>query len=130
MRTLDVCELIDALKCCAAEKNSCGKCPAKGVPSCYEAIKEAAAEELDRLFSAANKLWTASDVAMPDKELAEYTARHPEEGGVVEVLVMIRGATEPTVLLYDGEGFTDLNGDQYTVDFWQPMPRPPKTVTG
>ncbi len=123
-------ELLEALRCCAAEKNQCKECPAGKMQDCYESVKIQAAETIERLFEAAHRLWTPSDVAMPDRELAEYTARHPEEGGVVEVLVMVRGATEPTVLLYDGENFTDTNGDRYAVDYWQPLPLPPKVVTG
>lgn len=126
---LEMDELLEALRRCT--KNECEQCPAECTAAdCYEEIKRQAAETIERLFEAAHRLWTASDVAMPDRELAEYTARHPEEGGVVEVLVMVCGATEPTVLLYDGENFTDTNGDTYKVDYWQPMPLPPKVVTG
>ncbi|MBE6767368.1 MAG: hypothetical protein E7549_00480 [Ruminococcaceae bacterium] len=133
---LQLDKLLEALQCCTNDfaqcdaYDRCEECPAREAPNCYEEIKRQAAETIERLFEAAHQLWTMSDVAMPDRELAEYSARHPEEGGVVEVLVMVHGATEPTVLLYDGDVFMDANGDRYKVDYWQPMPLPPKVVTG
>ncbi len=98
--------------------------------NCCKAIRQQAVDTIEQLFEMVHRLWTASDVALPDEELAAYNARHPEEGGVIEVLVMVRDATEPTVLLYDGENFMDQNGERYKVDFWQAMPQPPKVVTG
>ena len=99
-------------------------------PNCCKVIRQKAVDMIEQLFEMTHRLWTASDVALPDEELAAYNTRHPEEGGVIEVLVMVRDATEPTVLLYDGESFMDQNGERYMVDFWQPMPQPPKVVTG
>lgn len=102
----------------------------EGCPNCCKEIRQKAVDTIEQLFEMTHRLWTASDVVLPDEELAAYNARHPEEGGVIEVLVMVRDATEPTVLLYDGESFMDQNGERYKVDFWQPMPQPPKAVTG
>ena len=127
---LEMEDLVEALRLCAGEKNRCLECPARRLSDCYEDVKIQAADTIERFYDIAHRLWVSIDVGRPEKELAEYSARHPEEGGVVEVLVMVRGATEPTVLLYDGENFTDTNGDTYKVDYWQPMPLPPKVVTG
>ena len=43
-----------------------------------------------------------------------------------EFIVMIRGATNATTLLFDGEAWVDENGDPYNVTHWMPLPEPPE----
>jgi hypothetical protein len=61
---------------------------------------------------------------LPDEnDVAKYIEErsyHPE------FLVMIKGATEPTVLQYDGELWSDDLGMTYSVTHWMPLPEPPK----
>ena len=70
--------------------------------------------------------WIRTEDRLPDRELAVHKSRFPEDG-ILEVIVMIRDAAEPTVLLYDGESFMDLNGELYAVTHWMPLPKPPKS---
>ena len=63
--------------------------------------------------------WHPADVDFPTDEMLA-------ENG--EFIVMIRGASNPTTLLYDqdyGVWCTDYE-DTYSVDWWMPLPVPPK----
>lgn len=74
-------------------------------------------------------LWIPVTVRLPDKELEEHREKNDEDD--LEVIVMIKGAKEPTTLFYDEEGefygvFEDGETVFYLVTHWMPMPNPPK----
>lgn len=71
--------------------------------------------------------WISVKERLPDEELAEYKEKYGGEKEL-EVLVMIEGAKEPTVLSYDGEEFHYYDGKVYPVGCWQPLPLPPITA--
>lgn len=61
---------------------------------------------------------------LPDEnDVAEYIEKYSY---APEFLVMIKGATEPTVLQYDGELWSDDLGMTYSVTHWMPLPEPPQ----
>lgn len=68
--------------------------------------------------------WIPVSERLPDEnDVAEYIEKHSY---APEFLVMIKGATEPTVLQYDGELWSCDLGQTYTVTHWMPLPKPPK----
>ena len=80
------------------------------------------------LFETAPDNWIPVTKRLPDKEFWEHQKQFEDED--LEVLVMIKGAKLPTMLLYNAEGeFYEMHGDGatfYIVTHWQPMPEPPK----
>ena len=61
---------------------------------------------------------------LPDaNDVAEYIEKNSYSP---EFIVMIKGATEPTVLKYDGELWSCDLGQTYNVTHWMPLPEPPK----
>ncbi len=77
--------------------------------------------EVPKLYTSG---WISVKERLPDEELEKY---REEWGGEekLEVIVMIKGAREPTALEYDGECFTYCDGKEYPVEYWQPLPNPP-----
>lgn len=72
--------------------------------------------------------WIPVTERLPDKELWEYQKKYNEDN--MEVLVMIKGAKEPTTLHYGDEGdFDDDEGNSWLVTHWMPLPEPPHEDT-
>ena len=68
--------------------------------------------------------WIPVSERLPDEnDVAEYIEKYSY---APEFLVMIKGATEPTVLLYDGELWSCDLGQTYDVTHWMPLPELPK----
>lgn len=74
--------------------------------------------------------WIPVTERLPDKEFWEHQKQFEDED--LEVLVMIKGARLPTMLLYNAEGeFYEQHSDGqtfYIVTHWKPMPEPPETA--
>ena len=71
--------------------------------------------------------WTPVTERLPDKELWEYQKKYNQDN--MEVLVMIKGAKEPTTLYYGDDGdFNDDEGNSWLVTHWMPLPETPKEV--
>lgn len=64
--------------------------------------------------------WFSVEQRMPDEELRRYRERY--EDGEVSLIVLIKDATFPTELFYDGYSFVDYDGDSYDVTHWMSMP--------
>ena len=65
--------------------------------------------------------WISVKERLPDRELMRHKEKYPKEDRV-EVIVHIDGATEPTVLEYDGERFADCFSAVYRITHWMPLP--------
>lgn len=63
--------------------------------------------------------WHPADVDWPTDEMLQENS---------EFIVMIRGAANPTTLLYeaDCDEWVDEDDNAYIVDWWMPLPVPPK----
>ena len=87
------------------------------------AAERAAREEYDKGYKAGYK---AGYAASEKNRSWNPASEPPKEAG--EYIVMIRGATIPTTLYYGpGTGtWHELDGDEYPVTHWQPMPDPPE----
>lgn len=76
--------------------------------------------------------WISVKDRMPIYEYKEFKRMYPNDGFYEEdfkVIVMIEGASIPTVLCTDGIDFWEIvNGycQYYDVTHWQPLPEPPK----
>lgn len=68
--------------------------------------------------------WISVEQRMPDEELRAYRERY--EDGDVSLIVLIKDATVPTELFYNGYEFVDYDGDSYYVTHWMSMPPHPK----
>lgn len=84
----------------------------------YEAGKEAGTPK-----------WIPVEERLPYAEWDEHVAKYPDED--LEVLVMIKGAKEPTTLYFNDEGeFYAYDGycggTFYLVTHWMLKPKPPK----
>lgn len=69
--------------------------------------------------------WIPTSERLPDEELRAYKEKYPKEE-CVEVIAVIQGSSDSTVLTYDGEYFEDFYGNAYSVSHWMPMPEAPK----
>lgn len=58
--------------------------------------------------------------------IEERLPENPNDSDMEEYNVMIRGAKVPTSLTYTGKGKWWGDNYFYTVDYWQPLPQPPK----
>lgn len=70
--------------------------------------------------------WVSVDERLPIKEMEEYRAKY--NGEDPEFIVMIKGASEPTCLTFNGRKWITEIGDPYTVTHWMSLPRTPKEV--
>lgn len=87
-----------------------------------------AIEIVDQVAEEYNNGWIPCSERLPS---AEETWNYVEEDDVYEpneFIVMINGATLPTVLFYDSisNEWTDGDDEVYKVIAWQPLPAPPK----
>lgn len=120
-------ELIQALQMCS--KVRCQDC-LKEHTVCYRRKWMAdAAIRLETLLAKNKQLcWIPVTERLPDKEFWEHQKQFEDED--LEVLVMIKGAKLPTMLLYNAEGeFYEQSCDGtifYIVTHWMPMPEPTK----
>lgn len=69
--------------------------------------------------------WISVEKRLPDEELKQFRIKYPKEE-VVEVIVVITGASESTTLYWNGHCFEDLSGEPYSVSHWMPLPAPPE----
>lgn len=72
--------------------------------------------------------WISVKERKPDKEWLEFGE---ETGRILEVIVMIQDAQQPTTLFYDGhDGFFNYGFDEekiyYAVTHWMPLPEGPE----
>lgn len=72
--------------------------------------------------------WISVSDRLPDKEWLEFGE---ETGRILEVIVMIQDAQQPTTLFYDGhDGFFNYGFDEekiyYAVTHWMPLPEGPR----
>ena len=64
--------------------------------------------------------WFSVEQRMPDEELFRYRERFPD--GDINLIVLIKGASVPTELYYNGYDFVDIDEDIYSVTHWMCMP--------
>lgn len=75
-------------------------------------------EEENARLRSGQALWIPTKVALPPEPTEEQESYN-------EYIVMIKGATEPTFLLYVGDGeWQDITDSPYKVIAWQPLPEP------
>lgn len=75
--------------------------------------------------------WVSADELLPkltEKEIAKIKRHGAAEAP--EFIVMIKGATVPTVLMFDGEKWCDDKGIRYCVTLWCPLPELPRNNGG
>lgn len=112
MKELSINELIELARECAGDKG-CVECYFNNEDRCVESLLVELADKLEEL----DTRWVDCKLALPN------------EGD--EYLVMIAGATKPTVLYYDveEEGFygedDELNQEWYPVTHWAELPEGP-----
>ena len=94
----------------------------------HECIIMPGGTELSMELVEPEQKWIPVSERLPDKELWEYQKKYNQDN--MEVLVMIKGAKEPTTLYYGDDGdFNDDEGNSWLVTHWMPLPEPPKDVT-
>ena len=115
------------------DQESCINCPLYAESNCTETMHDTAADMLEELAAEAARLreelrWIPTSERLPELNSEDFIH---ETVPVVEVLVMIEGATKSATLCFNGDTFFDLEEDgefiPYRVTHWKPMPKGPET---